>query len=364
MAYSFPLLVALALGQAGSTSTPSAGAIAEKFLTDLSSRIVSYDVTYDVEWRHFFEWKIEKNRATHGRLLTTPTRRMLRFRHLYQAGQYRVDTLDPASGEVIESCVGTLSGDARILNQREGRASITRPQLEVFSNSTDYRVPFLHAFGRLPHWLIVRERAAQVTPLPDGARPTELKIAPLLGNNVSLGQFGFRLFIDHEAGVVWKESITRSNNGASVPYSDHEIVEWKRLPGGASVPTKIVSIDYATAPEFVGVKMSEFLLTVDVTRSTWNEPLDQQTLALEFPAGIRVHDQIRNVVYTQGQPDPRVHLDRLAQSAAQLAQNPIRSETLLAAAPWWQSTPAIIAYVVLAFALVYIIIRRRRLAAE
>jgi hypothetical protein len=328
-------------------------------------RVAVFDVTYEVLWKSMAR-AISKNGNTKITAIEkdpVDEHRML-WRHVLHGSQGRIEILDAATEAPVQITVYDLRQNSQktlYVTQRQGMIGLA--DLVVLSNGADYRVPWLHAFGILPVHRALEQRA-DTRCVPVGKGRYVLECPPTTATGVDLSSFGFKLVVDAgKNGACESIEVTeRVKKGEAPRIRAHfDVTEWKELAGGAWAPLRTRTREYLTSDEFVGQVINVFEISVDQRRSKWGAAPAPELLTLDFPEGTNVHDQIRRVLYTQGTPNAEKRLDNLAQQA--VTAPPVQSETLIAAAPWWQSTPAIIAYVVLALALVYIIIRRRRLAA-
>jgi hypothetical protein len=337
--------------------------------------IWSFDVTYKVDKAVFLGSATNDPAALS--LRKEPSRSSLCITHAKQGQQERLEIRD-SEGVLEQIRVATEPfGHERVLHMKQARGRIDFASLTPVLPGMDYRIPWRNAFGITPTSMLVEERKdlVQIVKGAESYKPTyRLPTAP----RKSLDSLEFELTLDPaRGGLVASQRVYQviAAKAEACLLAEHQVTEWHQIADGAYVPLVIHSAAYLTTGTLRGSKVNSFCLTVDRARSTWNQPIDPARFTLEFPEGTRVADQIRKVAYTQGEAKPERRLDRLADMATDIlkaerlgvqAANlpPLRSETLLAAAPWWQSTPAIIAYVVLALALVYFLFRRRRLAAE
>lgn len=338
-----------------------------------------FDVTYEVHWRHFGKLVQAHGRTRVDRVEAKPTiAKRLLIRHAMDGSQGRVEFLDLDTKEPVSVHVYDLGGRSqRLLLPLAGQGSISTPDLTYLASGTDYRVPWLNAYGRLPIARVLEERNdVSVRRERDGSLVAIAE--PTQKDHVSLGSFGFALRFETKRGGACSriEVVERGKAGAPpLPHSMNEVLEWHDVGEGRVVPVKTRTVEYwIDGYESKGV-LNEYESVVDRAASTWGSPLRSGTLELAFPHGTLVEDQIRKVRYTVGQNAPQMHLDRLAAQSEEvrkadaasllaLPRSPIQSESLLANTPWWRTSPAYVAYGVLLVALAFLFYRRRQLAAE
>jgi hypothetical protein len=339
-------------------------------IADASSRIRLFDVWYEVTWSGFLTHKDGDPTGESGlRRLEPPKVTCHRYRMRYAGIRVRLDEFSRSStGEWSEDPVMTRLEEGLTKELTHEPANrllcISHAGIMLYRQGSDYRCPWLNAFGNYSvPWLLSQRKAVSESRETIDGKNFVVLFSPGGEGESTFPLFRFKIYLDPAVTLLpFKAIVFRAMHGGFVLDTEAQVTRWRVLDMGEKVPVAIKTTVYSKAPGSVGEPLSVMELVVDEQRSTWNQALPPDSLSLNVPDGTRVEDQIKNVTYTKGEPDAAKRLDLLAELANK--QAPLRSETLIAAAPWWQSTPAIIAYVVLALALVYIIIRRRRLAAE
>lgn len=367
------LAIAFVCLQSAGASASEAGGFAEQ-LRKVYARAASFDVTSTVTWSNMGRYDKTGGRAVLTGLERTPVSvSSLHIRQLSSGTVCRFDFLE--AGEVVKSTIqDTAKAEQIDYLPKQGLFIISRPDLMVFSSSVDYRVPWLHAIGRIPIQRLLLERP-QSAYVREGigwkisaGYPTER------GANLGPFRFVWRFRDAGEEGASSCEVFQARQEG-EVAYSVHEVLERKKHASGPHVPIKIRSREFATIPEFSGKLLNEYVLEVDQGVSKWFSEPAMDLLRISPPPGTKVQDQIRRLTYTQGEANPQRHLDALGQRSSdvlKLAKQgeatysapPIQSESLRALAPWWRSTSAYVAYIVLLVSFSFILYRRRQLAAE
>jgi hypothetical protein len=333
-------------------------------------KVRTFDVIYEVALTGFLTAP-ETDRSGQSGLarIQRPRTMRHRLRMRYEGLRVRLDELPEGkthspSDEPIVTRLQEGGVVERIYEPSKRTMYISHAGITLGLKEFDYRCPWLNTFGNfsVPWLLSKRKKVIESSETIDGNKLTVLFTQG--GEEEStFRHYSYKLFIDPALTFLPCRSMAyRANPGGFLLHSESVVASWKRLQTGEQVPLSIKTTVYSEIPGTVGEVRCVAELNVDEQLSTWNQPLPANTFDLEPPDGTQIEDQIKNVTYTKGEPDAAKRLNLLAELANK--QAPLRSETLIAAAPWWQSTPAIIAYVVLALALVYIIIRRRRLAAE
>lgn len=355
---------------------PQAGEALLRLLRQNEAAIRSFDVTYKVEESLFIaDADQEPGKPLQVTLREKPLKQHHLIRHVKQGPSERVEMLDSSAVAQEIRVLDSPFGVERLLYRKGNRGTISKPSATPVASCMDYRIPWLNCFGKLPTSFVADERKNLVESIPAGKDALAYRIPAAQKMNV--GGMRFDVSLDLLRGGAVSEISVYLVARYPEPRLRfrHRVVEWLRLPEGAYVPVAIQSDTSIPDGNAMGKRGSSVTLTVDKARSNWNQPISPSLFTLDFPDGTNVADKIRNVNYTQGQAHPERQLDRLAMQASQVRRaeqaaaeaqrrSPIQSESLVAAAPWWRTSPAYVAYVVLLLAVGFVLIRRRQLAGE
>jgi hypothetical protein len=109
----------------------------------------------------------------------------------------------------------------------------------------------------------------------------------------SLPDTGWRLTLDPLNGYL-PSCIELYSQNMNRLTSRTEILDYKALPVGIAVPTKMKTTSFITSPgEFFGKPSQISEYTVDLEKSRWNCALDADAFDLQIPPGARVIDKTK-----------------------------------------------------------------------
>jgi hypothetical protein len=335
--------------------------------------IRSYDVYVKVETNIYFRsWQVGEIKVDKtGRPVYPETRcRKLKpgeqpgvlrehFRQVFQGGLFRIEELDPQTGQLDRINVFDGQVERRWI-PRNNAAMITSLHPSLLGYGHDYYETFRGISGRADHLRVLRQRehvelrndknGSRVVPILE-AEPLDLDKAPSVAD---LPQFGFRLYLEPKWNLL-PSRVERFMmiDGKQVPVCDLQIHEVKELTKGVLVPTKAITKTFITDKndkDLFGTLGNEIILTVDSQRSRWNERLPADLFQLPLPGGTNVVDFTRKVEYVTGKPDAGENLEALAAHALQERQL-ITAPPLVATHQWsnWliYGVPSLIVLVIL-----------------
>jgi hypothetical protein len=139
--------------------------------------------------------------------------------------------------------------------------------------------------------------------------------------SIPLNAFSVRVVMDPRRGMLpvrieLCEGVDRTPSlaASSQVFRRVTVDEWLEV-GGLWVPLRATRETYSTSKASLGLPLSRVRLSVDRSRSTWNQRIPVEHFMVSFPIGTSVADELRKLTYTTGKADPGSHLADLADSA-------------------------------------------------
>ncbi len=238
------------------------------------------------------------------------------FRHVFQNGKGRVETLDGPAGEPV--AVTVFDGEAQKYYDPEKKESIVRHVFDGMFFGTDYLTTFRNEKHRVSYLEYLRKRQRYNLQLKEAtAERIVLESAPMVARDVHVPGGGLRLALAPRRGFLPATAEeTEMVDGKVFMMSRMAVKEWKDLGNGVWVPVEVTFalFDWQKTGTF-GEVTKDTIMKVDLARSSWNKPIPGETFSLPLPAGVTVTDFLRKVQYVTGKADPGANLRELAKSA-------------------------------------------------
>lgn len=124
---------------------------------------------------------------------------------------------------------------------------------------------------------------------------------------------GYRVVLDPRRALMAREK--QAYEKGQVVYKT-EVHGWHERAAGVHAPIRGTSTGYCRPGEqFGGEIRSVYEFIIDVSRSTWNQPIDPGVFELTVDAGMPVYDMVKGVMTLGGKSDPGQNIDELAKHA-------------------------------------------------
>jgi hypothetical protein len=265
-----------------------------------------------------------------------PHVRLSATREVFSKGSRLIERIDPKTGATL-TATGAYDGVERILHKRPLEAYIRRGPGPALEQGYDYLETYYSVLGAMSIVHIFRQRIGDMRVIRDGeVRYVILEAGPTTKLGTSHRDIGLRVHADTAHGflpAVVERFVVR--NGEWVYRSRMTVQERKTIAEGVEVPVKAVTEFFSAIKDFGRFQQvcSKVELTVNQGRSRWNEPVDEKTFRVPFPAGVFVTDTIRDAAYVTGKPEPGKNLADLAKNARGIIHN-IRPVPLPASKTW------------------------------
>src|SRR5262249_51327204 len=157
----------------------------------------------------------------------------------------------------------------------------------------------------------------------DNGRYLGLEVDPTTKRGITFGGWGLRVYADTLTnlmpGVIEIYDIRR---GEPVLLARMTVQKRKGIAKGLLGPVKGV-MEFFGGKEHGKVQQvtNAKTLTVDLSRSKWNQPLSEDQFRVAFPAGVKVIDEIHEIAFVTGKNDPGRNLNDLAANARDIIRN-------------------------------------------
>jgi hypothetical protein len=270
-------------------------------------------------------------------------------RQLYLQGWRRIEILNPKTGDV-EQALGADTEVERIISFPSQRGVIRRAGLEGIPWGRDYQETFRTVCCGIPTDVVFHERIKNVRVRRVG-QYIVMEVDPARG---TFGKWGFRVYADTGANFLPAKTETfRIEDGEQQLLARMTVTQRKKISSSLEVPIKAVTEFYSVSKAFGKFQevSHRIYLTVDVTRSRWNEGVSEDAMRVSFPAGLLVTDEIRDVVFVVGKADPGKNLEDLAANAKVVAAHMHSEDT--GPTQWnlwmWAGIPAVLIGFVVSF---------------
>jgi hypothetical protein len=311
---------------AGGQDLPKVSNFLDSLETAIKS-ITSFDVyVQDTTEYYFSTEKDESGRQARAVTLHSPPiieRTKSRQMFAYN-GWRRIEGRDSDTGKDGGVIVGADNEVERIHFPLRSEGAVRAAGGPSMSDGSDYFETFRTVTTSIPILVVFREREKEARIRREPSGRVVLEVDPTDVRGMTYGGWGFRVYADPAVNllpaVIEKYWIIK---GKQVLLSRRTILERKQIAPGVAVPVK--SVTHYFEPEKDSGKFGEVWkkvdLVVDVARSRWNHPIPQEAFRVPFPAGTRVIDEIRDVAFVTGKPDPGRNLADLAANARGLIRN-------------------------------------------
>jgi hypothetical protein len=243
---------------------------------------------------------------------------MAHSRQLFSRGWRKIVKLNPQSGEPSE-ILGSDNELERIHFLSSNRGSIRRAGGRGIGWGQDYQETFRTLCDGVPIILVFRERIKNVRVSREGPYVV-FEVDP---KGITYAGWGFRVYADPRVNFLpAKTEAFQDRDGERQLMARMTVMERKKV-GTVEVPVRAVTEFFSCnkeSPKYQHVH-SKYELKVNVAESRWNEAIAEETFRVPFPAGIYVIDEIRDVAFVVGKPDPGKNLEELARNSKILAKN-------------------------------------------
>jgi hypothetical protein len=239
-------------------------------------------------------------------------------RQVYQAAKWRHEKLDDASKPLhILVCDGEME---RSLDIPSAGGYFRKPSLAAVSEGIEYLEFIKNAYGKADLHRILRQRRNTRLVVGKNAETSEVIIQtdPENGDDYDMPKWGFRVHLDLQKDCMPRqiERFIVLENGSEFVERTTSIKTYIKLSEGLWVPTEGITSIFSNAEgPTKGHMAAQIITTVDVSRSKWNLPIDENMFDLSFPTGTKIVDKIRNVVFVTGNSQPESNMKELIKSA-------------------------------------------------
>lgn len=281
----------------------------------------SFDVQLQVKTDIFFSEQVHENGVSKPGLVVyeRPKTDFTKSKQLFNNGWRRIEKYDSKSGKLAQ-VYGSDNETQRILFVESHRGSVARAGGKAIEWGYDYQETFRQLCDGIPISLIYRERLDKLTVRRE-ATLIILEVPPCEG---SYGHWGFRVYAD-TANKFFPVKIEtyQIRKGVEEVLARMTVIERKTITPSLVVPIKAVT-EFLSCSRDLGKYQQAFrthTMIVDVEKSHWNEKISEDELRVQFPTGLLVIDDIREVALVVGKADPGKNLDTLVANSRIVAQD-------------------------------------------
>jgi len=254
--------------------TPTTGL---QYLKAASESVTSCDVSYRVEFKRSLVSVLDE--STHERKVRRPLPGEVflpetnTYRMICDRGKYRYESLDSVTGNIEWICV-IIGSDWRYkeFNGRSGPSfTIRQKTMPPGGSWRDYR-EFLgtHFSDYLLHQML-SDRSSLRT-IQDQEGKIILEADPEPDRHISGRLNGYRVVMNPKLGLMVEELVEIYKG---LPKRKNEIIEWHPFAKGSFAPVRMRATGYQAADrELPGEVFCTYELLVDVSRSSWNRPIN------------------------------------------------------------------------------------------
>ncbi len=249
-------------------------------------------------------------------------------RQYYSRDKFRND-LVKQNEKVIPDKADTQIWDGAVdrrldFAQRTGRISgLSRTQSGFFGIC--YLDLFRYFDGDYTYAKFIRDRMALASVESEGGLVV-LSARSDLDSMVRGNPFGVRLFLDPSRSFM-PVRIDLTYGDDPIPQSRYTNDLAEVSPGlWAPVRSRVAVFVRDKESKYYGKELGYLLAEVDLPRARFNVDLDSKVFELEFPTGVLVHDDIRNMSYRAGAEKQESYLDQLA-TQGRLSVDQLRANT-------------------------------------
>jgi outer membrane lipoprotein-sorting protein len=242
-----------------------------------------------------------------------PRTEVQRYRQVLSGGKRRIENLDPETDKVRE--VTVFDGEVvKSVNVDMMLGTIQEMRNDYVPPAAEYETWFRSALGVLSLAAVFRERIDHLT-VTTGA-DGNLTIGAPHDSGASIRQLGFEVTLD-PTHAMRLARIDSYRNDPSVRYNEIVVKAFHEVEAGVWAPTEMEyqAFNPDKSEATFGRPVNVIRGVVDVSRSKWNTPIDDDEFVLAFPPGVQVSDTTRNITFVTGEGDTGKNLDRLVQEA-------------------------------------------------
>jgi hypothetical protein len=316
--------------------------------------IHSYDLRVSEERQVFFtedEIVIEDGKKvfrqkSKAEVFESPRIDTLDTRQVFQNGSRRVETFETKSGRVKDVFVSDNEHD-RTFHPGSMRGEQRKAGLQSLRWHSDYLETFRTVQGPTRILLVLRERQSSIRIYrsSDKNQFIVFEVLPNTKPGITLGAWGFRIFADTKANLLPAivECFVKKEQGSPL-LNRMTVTKRKTISAGIEVPIEIVTESFSLNKN--GGKYQEPFartkLTVDTSRSHWNDSIDSKDFKLDFPTGSLVNDQVRDIAIVTGKSEPGANMDQLAADAQRVLEIQHAAPPSRSTKYWWLSGTLIV----------------------
>jgi hypothetical protein len=236
---------------------------------------------------------------------------------LSETGKRRSELLPAIGGRWTEARVYDGEATRQVTNSGAQAGVIGRdPDHMEF---TEFQCNYLSLFKDLPYGgamvpLFRSRHGTRLLGRGAGAGEYAVVESPLEKGNYE--NFGWRVWLDPRHGML-PAKIDLFQRSMQSLFCRTTIERFHQIEPGVWAP---VEATHEFGPE--GQVRTRVRLSVDMTRSRWNQRLSEDLFKLDFPPGAAVNDRARNLVYVAGDGKPAHHVDQLLEGAPRGQNSP------------------------------------------
>jgi hypothetical protein len=325
---------AISLGQLGVGADPAVTKVIDVLESAVGS-IRSCDVVINAVGRRLYH--VDEGGVREWGAGERPPPENYHYRQIFWKSKRRIEALDETGSPTLVAVQDWEGRRHYDLTKHEGM--IRKPVIGGCAPGTDYSLFYKSVCALVDIYPLFRERLTTgVKGKLDSEGPIGLTCDfEEATRNISLGGYSYEVLADKTHGLMPKTVREFWHlDGKKAPFRETEILEYLRLPDGTWVPVKAKTTTFwAVGDKMFGTPVQEIVATVDVGKSRWNVELDPKTFILPFPVGTKVFDDVRQVHYITGKPDPGDNLKVLAAGARDKVVELAWPKRAMTLAPWF-----------------------------
>lgn len=239
------------------------------------------------------------------------------FRQVHQNEKGRIEFFNSDNSKVLTHIVYDRESE-KSWTPKDSSGEVRELGITL-TDGWDYLSLIKYSFGRAELVRCLRERSNVKLKVVEPNGSITLETTPDMKNEGAFPRWGFRVTLDSKHGFMPAMiELFIDKNGSPFTESRKTINEWRSLGNGTWVPVKATTQHFSASDRFYGEVQSDMVMEVDVANSSWNRVLPDSTFQITFPAGTRVVDTRRQLMYVTGKPDATQNLDTFAESAREV----------------------------------------------
>jgi hypothetical protein len=286
----------------------------------VSSCDVSYEVRISWNLKSSYDESTGKTKFRQHLPGEVSPPRTYRYRFIFDRGKYRYELIDPSSGKMDGICV-IVKSEWRYKEfvGRSGPSFTVRQRTSPPGGGwKDYREFLGTHFSDYPlHQLLSVRNSLNVS--RDEMGRVILETVPEPDREISGRLNGYRVVLNPKHGLMVEELI---ENYGGIPKRKSEVVDWHEYAKGQP-----------TYKELAGEVYCVYDLDVDVSRSSWNRPVDPSLFELHADSGMPVVDSVKGIMTMGGKANPGDNIDELANQPIKFQTGP-PAEVVKKSWPW------------------------------